>query len=69
MVGKSAEMGLLVGARIKSCYNGRKAGVLLLVAGRGAVWNEKKKNVRLMNALISDKAAAVTSSWKCLLSS
>lgn len=36
-VGKSAEMRLLVGARIKSCYNGREARVLLLTGGKGAV--------------------------------
>lgn len=36
-MGKSAEMRLLVGARVKSCYSGRGARVLLLVGGRGAV--------------------------------
>lgn len=38
-VGKGAEMRLLVGARIESCYSGRKAGVGVTPRGRGRCCN------------------------------
>lgn len=38
-VGKGAEMRLLVGARIESCYSGRKAGMGVTPRGRGRCCN------------------------------